>query len=332
MSIYSYAFNHKLPIKSLMIIKKSFFALPFVILLLGLFIEIEYLLLEKQKLRNDVIKISNNIQELRILEKVRAQFFANLSHELKTPLNIIFSFVQLIDSKNFEDYEDIGRSYSKYSVTLKQNCYRMIRLINNLVDLTKIDSGFMNMNFHNYDIVNLVENIVMSVVPYMKNKNINILFDTMIEELEIKCDSDSIERIILNLLSNSMKFSKESGNILVFIDYDDEFVYIKVKDDGIGICEEKQKSVFDAFVQGDKSLTRKREGSGIGLSLVKSLVLLHDGDISLNSKVNNGTEITIKLPNKKLETEECCGNDYNSSPNSLITKISIEFSDIYDLV
>lgn len=310
---------------------KLFFTASFSCLIIGLFIELKYLLIEKHKLSEDVRIISDDIKELKCLEKVRTQFFANLSHELKTPLNIIFSCIQLLNINNNSSYEELGIKYSKYSTTIKQNCYRMIRLINNLVDITKIDSGFMNMNFHNYDIVSLIENITLSVVPYMKTKHINITFDTSFEELEIKCDSDSIERIILNLLSNSMKFAKDNGNIDVLLNYDYEFVTIRVVDDGIGIPKHKQKSVFDVFVQGDKSLTRKKEGSGIGLSLVKSLIKLHDGKIELISEENKGTEIIIKLPNIKLECDNCHAPDYDSRGDTIISKINIEFSDIYDL-
>lgn len=316
---------------SFMVLDKLLFSVAFSILVIGVFIQSKYLLIENTKLVHDMENISHIVEESKVTEKLRIQFFANMSHEFKTPLNIIFSSIQLLDSKNKESYESIGRSYLKYSKTIKQNCYRMIRLVNNIVDMTKIDSGYTNINFQNHDIVYLVENIVTSIVPYLEKKNLNIIFDTTVEELIIKCDSDSIIRILLNLISNSIKFSNPNGLILVDIDSNSEFVTIKIKDDGIGIEEEKREAIFSIFVQSDKSLTRQKEGSGIGLSLAKSLVEGHGGNISLNSKLENGTEIIIKLPNIKLEDDDTKLYTTDIDQNNLISKINIEFSDIYDL-
>lgn len=170
----------------------------------------------------------------------------------------------------------------------------------------------------------------MSVVPYLENKNINLTFDTLIEDIHIKCDSDYIERIILNALSNSIKFSKDNGNILVFIDYDEDYVTIKVTDDGVGIEPDKITSVFEPFIQGDKSLTRKKEGSGIGLSLVKSLVELHDGFVFFNPDIRVGSELVIKLPNVILPDEDIDITNFNAKENNTLSKINIEFSDIYE--
>ncbi len=111
----------------------------------------------------------------------------------------------------------------------------MLRLVNNLIDITKIDSGFIKMDFINYDIIKLTEDITISVIPYVESKNIDIIFDTDCEELEIKCDPDKIERIILNLLSNAIKFTEPGGKIEVSIFTDENWVDIRVKDTGIGI-------------------------------------------------------------------------------------------------
>ena len=164
---------------------------------------------------------------------------------------------------------------------------------------TKIDSGYMNLSFVNYEVVSLVEDIILSIVPYVESKNINVLFDTYIEELEIRCDPESIERVILNLLSNAVKFTNNNGNIFVLMDADDKYVTIRIKDDGVGISEEVQEEIFKRFVQEDKSFNRKKEGSGIGLALVKSLVELHDGQVYLEKGIQKGSEFVVnsgKLP------------------------------------
>ena len=268
-------------------------------------------------------------EKLKNHEKVKNEFFANISHELRTPLNIFYSIVQLLDLKICNDEEDFRKYYGKYRQSLKVNCQRMLRLINNIVDITKIDVGCTKPNIVNCDIVRLIEEITMSVISYAKQKDINILFDTDIEELIIKCDPEMIERVMLNLLSNSIKFTKPNGHVFVDIHVNKEWVQIIVEDNGIGIPLHMQDLVFERFVQADKSLNRMNEGSGIGLSIVKSIIELNGGEIYLESDGKSGTEFEILLPNKKLlgDTVEDEGKDYKVD----VQKIELEFSDIYEL-
>ena len=309
--------------------------IAYIILIAGLYIE----MIRRIELNNILNNKVNNLMgfekkynEIKEIEKAKTQFFANLSHEIKTPINIIYSCFQLLDINKGKGETELWNSYNKYYGTIKQNCYRLLRLVNNLVDITKIDSGFMKLNFINYEIVSLVEDITLSIVPYVESKNITVLFDTYVEELVIKCDPESLERVILNLLSNAVKFSNENGNITVLLDANKDFVIIKVKDDGIGIAPEVSDYVFERFAQEDKSFNRKKEGSGIGLSLVKSLVELHGGVVYLEKSVEQGCEFVIKLPNKILDeskNEEIKSIDIDNKP--LIQKVNIEFSDIYEL-
>lgn len=309
--------------------------IAYIILIAGLYIE----MIRRIELNNILNNKVNNLMgfekkynEIKEIEKAKTQFFANLSHEIKTPINIIYSCFQLLDINKEKGETELWNSYNKYYGTIKQNCYRLLRLVNNLVDITKIDSGFMKLNFINYEIVSLVEDITLSIVPYVESKNITVLFDTYVEELVIKCDPESLERVILNLLSNAVKFSNENGNITVLLDANKDFVIIKVKDDGIGIAPEVSDYVFERFAQEDKSFNRKKEGSGIGLSLVKSLVELHGGVVYLEKSVEQGCEFVIKLPNKILDeskNEEIKSIDIDNKP--LIQKVNIEFSDIYEL-
>ena len=259
-------------------------------------------------------------------EEVKNEFFANISHELRTPLNIFYSTVQLLDLKSNDMLVDFREVYEEHKQCLNLNCKRMLRLIDNIVDITKIDVGFTKPKFVNCDIVRVIEDITLSVVNYAENKNINIVFDTEIEEHIIKCDSSMIERAMLNLLSNAIKFTKENGNIVVNLYKDEQWVHIIVKDDGIGIPIGIQGMIFERFVQGDKSLTRLNEGSGIGLSIVKSIVELNNGEIYLDSDGENGTEFEILLPNEKLD-----GDEYEYNYEVDIEKIELEFSDIYEL-
>ena len=252
--------------------------------------------------------------------KIKTHFISNISHELKTPINVIMSAIQLINYNNIE-----YNSYSNNTLTIiDNNCKRLLRLINNLIDVQKHELDDTQLNLSSVNIVNLIEKLVGSVIPYANSKNLNLIFDTNKEDIILKLDSDKIERIILNLLSNAIKFSKPYGEIrinLIFKDY----LYISVEDDGIGIAKEDLNRIFDKFTQLDTSFSRKNEGSGIGLSIVKSFVLLHNGKISVKSELNKGTSFLIKLPlteTSNIETE------YTSYDN-LSENVKIELSDIY---
>lgn len=291
----------------------------------------DYLVITAKDITNQLEEEENKrkLEEAIKLESFKNEFFANISHEFKTPLNIILGAIQLI-SKNIKN-ENLSEQavYTRYIKPIRQNSYRLLRLVNNLIDITRIDTGFYEIQLGNYDIVNIVENITLSVAQYIEDKGVNLIFDTNYEEKIIACDPDKIERIMLNLLSNAIKYTNVNGNIFVYLNVENDKVIISVEDDGIGIEEEKLGSIFVRFKQVDNVLTRKCEGSGIGLSLVKSLVELHGGNINVVSKVNKGTKFTFELPIKVVEDNKDKPL-YNSNNNSMqIEKCNIEFSDIY---
>jgi signal transduction histidine kinase len=193
---------------------------------------------------------------------------------------------------------------NKYLSIMKQNSYRLIKLINNLIDISKIDAGYYKINLCNCNIVSVVEEITMSVAEYIQDKGMKLIFDTDTEEKIIACDPEKIERIILNLLSNAVKFTDAGGSIYVSVNAGTDKVKVSVRDTGICIPGEKLEKIFERFVQVDKSLSRNHEGSGIGLSLVKSLVEMHGGNIKAFSKIGLGSEFVFELPAEKLINEE----------------------------
>lgn len=293
---------------------------------------------------NDITEKKKMIEENKQLlqqtieyDKLKTEFFSNISHELRTPLNIILSSIQLLNSiynNSKDNYSDFIIMFEKYLVIMKQNAYRLLKLINNIIDLTKIDSGFSHINLDNHDIVAVVENITLSVADYIKSKGIELIFDTDIEEHIISCDDDKIERIMLNLLSNSIKYTKSNGTIKVNIKKLGDNIIISVQDTGVGIPADKLNIIFERFRQADELLTRRAEGSGIGLSLVKSLVEAHGGTIIANSILDVGSEFVITLPNKTIENTADSYNplDITYDDEDLqkkVEKINIEFSDIY---
>ncbi|EKQ57356.1 MULTISPECIES: PAS domain-containing hybrid sensor histidine kinase/response regulator [unclassified Clostridium] len=287
---------------------------------------------KKEELQKRIEEERRRLNELKEADRIKTEFFANMSHELRTPINVIFSAVQM-EEIMLKDYlsENISIDKFKYINMMKQNCYRILRLIDNLIDITKIDNNYFEISKSNHDIINLVENITLSVVDYIQNKGISITFDTDVEERIIACDPEKIERIILNLLSNAVKFTPSGGNIIVKIENNTNDICIRVKDTGKGIPKNKLDSIFERFVQVDKSLTRTHEGSGIGLSIVKKLIELHGGKISVISKEGQGTEFIMYIPCKLVESEACDKSVCNTQiGKSFIEKINIEFSDIYN--
>lgn len=287
---------------------------------------------KKDELEKSIEEERRRLNELQEADRIRTEFFANISHELRTPINVVFSAVQMeeVIVRTYVD-ENLSIDRFKYTKMMKQNCYRLLRLIENLIDTTKIDTSYLTINKINHDIVSLIENITLSVADYIENKGISITFDTDIEEKIIGFDPEKIERIMLNLLSNAIKFTRCGGNIIVKIEDNTSDLCIRVKDTGRGIPDDKVSSIFERFVQVDKSLTRNHEGSGIGLSIVKALVELHSGTISVESKVKQGTEFIIHIPCKLVESDSDATSACNAQiSKSHIEKINIEFSDIYN--
>ena len=216
----------------------------------------------------------------------------------------------------------------RYMKIMRQNCYRLIRLVDNIMDSTKINSEFYEMNMKNYNIVEMLENITMAVGEYTKDQRINLVFDTEIEEKRIACDAAKIERIMLNILANAVKFTEEQGTIRVNVYAQGEKVVVKIKDNGIGIRQEDFNTIFDRFKQADKSLRRNHEGSGIGLSLVKAFTEMHEGKVYVVSEYGKGSEFIVELPNKVVG-EDISENVEKHDKQRMINKINLEFSDIY---
>ena len=260
------------------------------------------------------------------LESLRIDFFANLSHEIRTPITLILSCIQILNIK-IDNMEEKDKKYlNKYISIIKQNSYRLLKLVNNLIDTTKINSGNFDYNPRNADIISFIENICMSVSEFVKMNDMDIIFDTDEEEKIIAFDLDNMERIILNLLSNAIKFSNNNGIIKVTIKCGND-IKISVKDNGIGIPKDKQNRVFERFGQVKNKMKTESEGSGIGLFLVKHLVELNGGKIDLNSELGKGSEFIITLPNKTVKQEE--GELILNKVENKIDRMNIEFSDIY---
>lgn len=279
-----------------------------------------------ETLKKDIQKNIKILNETKEFNSLIRGLFINMSHELKTPINVMYSAIQAINMDlNNDGIRNISRD-KLYIRSMKQNCLRMIRVINNFVDATRLQAGEMKIIRENYDIVETVESIVEKTVEYVRGKDVNIIFDTNVEEKIMSFDKEAMKRIILNLISNAIK--ADTKEILIRLVALDKHVLIKVEDQGMGIPKSKLNLIFERFGQVDNSLSRKCEGAGVGLYLVKCLVDLHNGKIKITSDEGQGTEVTIKLPVEVLD-----GSHYD---NRIISesdeeKIEREFSDIYTI-
>jgi len=275
------------------------------------------------------LRIENeaNIRKLYIAEeneKMFNEFFANMSHELRTPINIILSALDMMDISEYEKEKS-----EKYAGLIRLNSYRLMRIVSNILDITKVDSGFYTLHMINQDIVSFTEDTVMSVLHYAEGKGLKIIFDTEVEEHLVAFDLQSLERVLLNLLSNAIKFTKKGGSILVNLSLDEKKskVYIDVEDTGIGISKENVDHIFDRFIQVNKSMTRDTEGTGIGLSIVKKLMNLMEGDCIVSSELNEGTIFRLILKDELANDadEVALEKDFYEKTSN---RVDIEFSDI----
>lgn len=275
-------------------------------------------------------KCTQELNQAVEFDRLRTLFFANISHELRTPLTVIFSVQQMLERILVEEQAHIeSNEIHKYMRTMKQNCYRLLRLIANLIDITKMDAGHFHIQLQRCDIIKVVEDITMSVSEFIKDRGISLVFDTEVEELMIPCDPDKMERVILNLLSNAVKFTPPNGRIRVNLYVRDAMLEIHILDTGIGIPQDMLDSIFERFVQVDATISRAREGCGLGLFIVKYLVEMHHGKIYAYSMQGNGSEFVVSIPTENIEVQNELQEYADADEKQNIEKIYIEFSDIY---
>ena len=273
----------------------------------------------------DKIKLEDAKRELQlrdVMEKTRDEVLSNISHEFKTPVNVIYSTFQIQDlNLQKEDYDKI----LEFNKLIKQNCNRLIRLINNFIDSTKLENNKVEIHKKRVNIVSITEDITMSVINFAKRQKIDVVFDAEQEELYCDIDIDQMERIMLNILSNAIKYNKPNGNIDVIVKDRKEKVYIDVIDSGIGIPKDRINTIFDRFERMENKNAVIKEGSGIGLSIVKKLVDALDGEINIESEVDKGT--TVRLIFKKSKNQNGIEEVYDISQH-LEEKVNLEMSDI----
>lgn len=223
-------------------------------------------------------------------EKMRSEFSANVSHELKTPLTTMIGFAEMIKEGLITDSESI----KKYCGMINKEGMRLISVIEDIMRLSKIEEK-INADVNND--INLKET-AEDVISLLKSKadSLNIGIKLQAQNLSMKANENYVSELMYNLIDNSIKYNKKDGNVSVYIERDGKHIVIRVADTGVGIAEEHQGRIFERFYRVDKSRSKETGGTGLGLSIVKHIAEIYDGEIELKSKENEGTEIIIKFP------------------------------------
>lgn len=234
-------------------------------------------------------EIQHYIKSLERGEKIRREFTANVSHELKTPLTSINGFAELIESGTMED-EAIIKSAS----IIRKEGSRLLELIDSIIKLSHLEDTSLSKEFKSIDLLQIAKSIYSNLLPRAEESNISLNISG--ENINIKGNERMIEDLIYNLVDNAIKYNKNKGKVEIRVSSDDSFGIIKVSDTGIGISPEDQNRVFERFYRVDKSRSKKIGGTGLGLSLVKHTVEYHNGNLSISSVEGEGTAIEVKLP------------------------------------
>ncbi|HVI40958.1 MAG TPA: PAS domain-containing sensor histidine kinase [Anaerovoracaceae bacterium] len=263
-------------------------------------------------------------REMQLLQEtidLKDNFITMITHEFKTPITIINAAIQTME---IVCKDDITPKMKSYLNKMKQNSLRQQRLVDNLLDVTRLRAGRMKTNFKNVEIVSLTREIVASVKLYAGQKSLRLTFQTACDRVVVSTDAEKYERILLNLLSNAIKFTPSEKSINVILYKQGSDLKIDIKDRGIGIPEDKKVIIFERFGQADTSLTRQAEGTGIGLYLVKLLVDNLGGTIHVASEEGYGSTFSITLPLQQYAAQ----NSHKINEDKILQATSLEFSDI----
>ncbi len=236
-------------------------------------------------------------KRLKEINKLKNSLYTNITHEFRTPLTVILGMAGSIKDKlGQRNMNEVDKPLEM----IERNGENLLHLVNEMLDLAKLESGNMELNLVHADVVSFIKYICESLQSYATESKINVVVYAEVDHLLMDFDEQKLQAIVCNLLSNAIKFSAEGDEIIVHLNKlsqdSSDFLYIKVKDNGVGIAEEALPHIFNRFYQEDAPMTRKGEGTGVGLSLTKSFVELMNGSITVKSQVNKGSEFEIQLP------------------------------------
>ncbi len=252
-------------------------------------------------------------QKLIELDRVKSQFFANVSHELRTPLTLLLTPLQSLIQ---EHESELASPTRDLLLIMQSNGMRLLKLINDLLDLVRLESGKMEVNSEPVDVDRLVHGVANAVKNTAQDRAIEIEVTIDPNVGTVVADSDKLERILLNLLFNAIKFTPAGGSVEIGVTRAERELLLVISDSGAGISQEQLPFIFDRFWQADTSAERKNQGLGIGLALVRELVEIQGGRVSVDSELGKGTRFTIRLPYNEIDrrSTETKPSDSNASP------------------
>lgn len=234
-------------------------------------------------------------KQLAELDRMKSDFYANISHELRTPLTLILAPVEdLLEDKKLDKKVQVQLSY------VRENTYRLLKLVNDLLDVLKLEEKKDLLEKQPVLLNGILSNIISSMEPLAARKAINLSYKSMDDSACVMGDSSALEKILINLANNALKFTESGGSVSVELWTEPGLVFVKVVDTGVGIATNDLPSIFDRFHQVDSSATRKHQGTGLGLALVKELTELQEGVVKVESQPGKGTTMTVQFP--KLES------------------------------
>ena len=240
-----------------------------------------------------IIAVIQDITENVKLDNMRKEFVADVSHELKTPITSIMGYTDtLLDG----DYD--VETQREFLQVISTEARRMAKLVTDLLDLSKIDSNKKKTKKTSFDLGNLAKECQKKLAIEIKKKKHHVECLVTADVPPVYADKDDIQRVILNILTNSIKYTPEGGNIKIYVGFVYSDAYIKIIDNGIGIPEEDLNRIFERFYRVDKSRAREMGGTGLGLSIAKEILDKNGGSIDIKSQINKGTEVVIKIPTK----------------------------------
>ena len=241
---------------------------------------------------NDLINSINNLsQSIKEQENIRKRLTGDISHELKTPLTNIQSHLEAMIDGIWEPTEE-------RLLSVKEEAERLSSLVSDMQKLNKYDESSIKLKKDNVNISDIICFVIFQFSNLAKSKNIKIEYEK--KNINLYCDKDKITQALVNILSNAIRYSNEGSTIFIEEKLKDNKVIISIEDQGIGISEEDLKYVFERFYRADKSRTRATGGTGIGLTIVKSIVSSHGGEVKLESKLGEGSKFTIILPKEDI--------------------------------
>ena len=241
-------------------------------------------------------KIEEQNEKIVEANKAKNEFLANISHELRTPLNSIIGFSEVLKEGIIGDLNDKQKEYIN---DIYVSGVHLLGMINEILDISKIESNAMNINYSKFDLNMSINEVINVIKPLSQKKNITLNCDIK-PDIELEADYQKIQQILYNLLSNAIKFTPNNGQISIITEFEDDFIVIKIKDTGIGIDSKYLGKIFGKFVQLHSVYTKKESSTGLGLTITKELVELHKGKIYVESKINEGSTFIVKLPQNTM--------------------------------